>query len=170
MTLTKEKKGEIIKDLKEKISNQKAMIFIDSTGLKVKDLFNLRKELKKSDSELKITRKTLMRIAFKEKNIELDPKNLTGEVAIIFGYKDEITPTKIVYQFSEDNPNLKILGGFLENRFFETEKIIELAKLPFKEELLSRLIADMQAPITNFINVLQGNIKGLIYVLAKAKT
>jgi len=68
------------------------------------------------------------------------------------------------------DPNLKILGGFLENKFVEAEKIIELAKLPTREELLARLVGSISAPISNFINVLEANIKGLIYVLTKAKT
>jgi len=89
---------------------------------------------------------------------------------LVFGYKDEISLTKIIYQFAEANPNLKILGGFLENQFRTAEEIITLAQLPTKEELLSGLVRSVSAPISNFINVLQGNIKGLIIVLAKAKT
>jgi len=68
------------------------------------------------------------------------------------------------------DPNLKILGGIFKNEFVEAEKIIELAKLPTREELLARLVGSISAPISNFINVLEANIKGLIYVLTKAKT
>ncbi len=170
MALTKKQKQKILIDLEEKIAKQKAMIFVDFSGLKVKDLYNLRKKLKEVGNELKVTKKTLIEIAFKKTKIEFDRKNLSGQAALVFGYKDEILPAKIVYQFSFDHSNLKILGGFIENKFRSTEEIIALAQLPSKEELLAKLVGSIKAPISNLVNVLQGNIKGLIFVLAKAKT
>ena len=169
MALTREQKQKIIEDLKEKIAKQKAMILVDFTGLKVKDLSNLRKKLKAADNELKIAKKTLLLLALKEKKLEMAAEELKGEIAIVFGYKDELSPAKIVYQFSQENPNLKILGGFLENKFREAEEIIALAQLPSREELLAKLVGSISAPISNFVNVLQGNIKGLIYALTAIK-
>ncbi len=172
MALTKAQKQKIIEDLREKIERQKAMIFVDFCGLKVKDLSELRKKLKAVDGQFKVIKKTFLKLTFKEKKLEIGEKNLEGEIALIFGFKDEILPAKTAYQFSQENPNLKILGGFIESQkgeFLNTEQIIELAKLPTKEELLARLVGSISAPVSNFRNVLQGNIKGLICVLAKAK-
>ncbi|MDI6603214.1 MAG: 50S ribosomal protein L10 [Patescibacteria group bacterium] len=170
MALTKTQKQKILEDLEDKIARQKAIIFIDFTGLKVKDLSVLRRKLKMADCELKVAKKTLMRIAFKKAKIEIEIKKLPGEVALVFGYKEVITPAKIVYQFTEMNPNLKILGGFFENKFRELEEIITLAQLPTREELLVKLVGSIQAPISNFVRILEANIKGLIYVLSKVKT
>jgi len=169
MALTKVQKQKILDELKEKIAKQKVMIFADFTGLKVKDLSNLRKKIKAADGEIKVAKKTLLGLAVKGAGLEFEAKKIKGEIALVFGYKDEISLTKIIYQFAEANPNLKILGGFLENQFRTAEEIITLAQLPTKEELLSGLVRSVSAPISNFINVLQGNIKGLIYILAKAK-
>lgn len=169
MPFTKTQKQKIIEDLKEKIARQKIIIFVDFTGLKVKALSALRKKLKKIDSELKVAKKTLMEIAFKTAKLNLEAKKIPGEVALAFGYKDEISPAKIVWEFSQENLNLKILGGILENNLIDAERIIEVAKLPVKEELLAKLVSSISAPITNFVNVLQGNIKGLIYALSAIK-
>jgi len=170
MALTREQKRKIIEDLKEKIAKQKAMIFVDFAGLKVKDLSSLRKRIKAAGNELKIAKKTLLGLIFKKAGIEIETKKLKGEIAVVFGYSDEISPAKIIWQFSQGNPNLKILGGFFEKKFREAQDIVSLAQLPSKEELLAKLVGSISAPISNFINVLQGNIKGLIAVLAKAKT
>ena len=169
MALTKVQKQKILDDLKEKIAKQKAMVFVDFTGLKVKDLSNLRKKLKESDNELKVAKKTLLALALKNAGLKIEVKKIKGEIALVFGYKNEISPAQTVYQFAEANPNLKILGGILENKLIDAEKIIELAKLPTREELLAGLVGSIFAPVTNLVNVLQGNIKGLLYVLAKAK-
>lgn len=170
MALTKTQKEKIIKDLKEKIARQKALVFVDFSGLKVKDISSLRKKLKAADGELKIAKKTLINLALKDKKAEADLKKLEGEIALAFGYKDEIAPAKTVFQFSQENPNLKILGGFFENKFRGAEETITLAQLPTKEELLANLVGSISAPISNFVYALNYNLKGLITVLAKAKT
>lgn len=175
MALTKEQKRKIIEALKEKIAKQKAMVFVDFTGLKVKDLSNLRKKLKgltkggASNNEIKVAKKTLLNLALKKTLFEVELKKLQGEIAVVFGYKDELLPAKIVYQFSQENPNLKILGGFFENKFREAEEIIKLAQLPTKGELLERLLGSISAPISNLINVLQGNLRNLIYIISQIK-
>ena len=171
MALTKEQKKKIIKDLKEKIGRQKIMIFVDFKSVETKNLFDLRRKLKKENSQFSIAKKTLMRLALKNYNefLAKEIEKLEGQVAIVFGFKNEILPAKTCYQFSQKNENLKILGGFFENKFKEAEEMITLAKLPTKEELLANLVGSMKAPIANFINVLQGNIKGLIYALSAIK-
>lgn len=170
MALTKQQKQKTIDDLKDKVARQKSIVFTDFTGLKVKDLSDLRKKLKATDSELKIAKKTLMRIVLKKAKIEITEKDLPGEVALVFGYKDEISVAKTVHQFAETNPNLKILGGFFGNKIRIKEEIVALAQLPGKEQLLAKIVGSVQAPISNLVYSLQFNLKGLINVLAKAKT
>ncbi|PIP24230.1 MAG: 50S ribosomal protein L10 [Candidatus Nealsonbacteria bacterium CG23_combo_of_CG06-09_8_20_14_all_37_18] len=170
MALTKAQKQKIIADLKDKIAKQKAMVLIGITGLKVKDISDLRKKLKTEEGNLKVVKKTLIEKAFKENNLEFDKNKYKEEIALVLGFKDEILPAKTVYQFGLANEKLKILGGFLEGKFKEAEEIIALAQLPTKEGLLAKLVGSIASPISGLINVLQGNIKGLITVLARAKT
>lgn len=170
MALTKTQKQKIIEDLKEMLSRQKAIILVGISGLKVKDISQLRKKLKAIDGNLRVAKKTLIELAFKENNLKFDKDKFREEIALAFGFKDEIEPVKIVYQFSRENENLKILGGYLESNFKEAQEIITLAQLPSREELLARLVGSISSPISGLINVLQGNIKGLIRVLAQVKT
>jgi len=169
MPLTKEQKNKIVKKLKENIANQKAIVFVSVKGLKASELFNLRKQLKESNCLLSVAKKTLLKIAFKENKTELNEKKLEGQVALIFGFEDELAPAKTAYDFSLKNENLKILGGFLENEFRSREEVIILAKIPSKQELLAKIIGSIKAPISGFANVLQGNIKGLVYLLSNIK-
>jgi len=168
MALTRQQKQEIINDLKDKISRQKTMVFVDFTGLKVKDISGLRKKLKKSDSLFKVSKKNLLKIALKDFSSSLVQKieELEGELGVIFGFGDEILPAKIVYNLASKNENLKILGGFFEGKFIEKKIVIELGQIPTREELLAKLVGSISAPISNFVNVLEGNIKGLICVLS----
>jgi len=169
MALTKEKKQKVIEKLKENIAQQKSMVFVATEGLKAKELFDLRKKLKAADCLLIVAKKTLLDVAFKEKKIGIDPEKLAGQVASVFGFKDEISSAKIPYDFSLENKNLKILGGFYENKFRDAEEVITLAKIPSRKELLAGLVGSISAPISGFVNVLQANIKGLIYILKQDK-
>jgi len=171
MALTKDQKGKIIEDLKEKIEKQKIMIFVNFAGLKVKDLFELRKKLKLANCQLKVAKKTLLNLILKNYNTVLfqEVVKLKGQMAVIFGFTEVILPAKIVYQFSLGNPNLKILGGYFEEKFREPDKIITLAEIPSLNELLARLVKNISAPISNFVNILEGNLKGLIFTLSIIK-
>ncbi len=170
MALTKTQKQKILQDLKEKIAKAKAIVLVGIAGLKVKDISELRKKLKTIDGNLKVVKKTLAERVLKENKLDFDKKRFKEELALVFGFEDEILPAKTVYQFSQENDKLKILGGFLEQKFQAAEEIITLAQLPSKEELLAKLVGSIASPISGLVNVLQGNIKGLITVLAKAKT
>ena len=169
MAQTKEQKKNIINDLKEKIGRQKALVFVDFTGLRVKEMSVLKKNLRETGSELKVAKKTLMGVALKEKNIKADAIEMEGEIALIFGFKDEMAPARSTYQFAKTNPNLKIRGGYMNDIFLSAESVIELAQLPSKQELLGKLVGSISAPINNFVYVLQANIKGLVYVLNAIK-
>lgn len=165
MALTKVQKQKILEDLREKIAKQKAIILVGITGLKVKDISGLRTKLKAIDGNIQVVKKTLAGIVFKEKKLDFDKNNFKEELALVFGFKDELSPAKTVYQFSRGNENLKILGGYLENKFKEAEEIIILAQIPTRGELLAKLVGSISSPISGLLNVLQGNIKGLILAL-----
>ena len=169
MAKTKEEKQKALDKLKENLEKQKALVLVDYSGLKADDIFDFRERLKESDCSLIVAKKTLVKLAFKEKKIEIEDKSLEGQLALVFGFKDEVLPAKISYNFSQENENLKILGGFVENRFKTVDEINVLAKIPSKEELYARVVGSISAPISNFVRVLQGNIKGLVYILANAK-
>lgn len=169
MPLTREQKQNIITDLENKLEKQKSIVFMDFTGTKVKDLASLREKLKSEDSELKVAKKSLLRIALKNKKIDMGDRKLDGEVAMVMGYGDEIAPSKMVYQFSKTNQNIKILGGFLENKFYEVADVIRLAELPSKQQLLGMLLGTISAPATNFVGALQGNLRKLVFALSAIK-
>jgi large subunit ribosomal protein L10 len=172
MAISKEKKEKILEELREKIAQQKAMVFVGIAGLKVKDISELREKIRAAGGDLKVAKKTLIEIVLKENNFNFDKSQQKEEAALLFSFKDEVAPVKVAYKFKQENDNLKILGGFIsgKNDFEESEKIITLAQLPSRDELLAKMVGSISAPVSGLIGVLQGNIKGLIQVLAKAKT
>ena len=169
MALKKEKKKEILKQLEEALEKQEVFLFVNFAKLKVKEMSLLREKLKEVGSNLKVAKKTLIRKALEKEKLTPPEKFLDGEVAVVFGFEDEILPAKTVWNFSKEYENLKILGGFFEGNFIGKESVINLGQLPTKDVLLSNLLRAMSSPLSQFLSVLEGNIKGLVTVLSKIK-
>jgi len=171
MAITKEKKKKILEELKEKIDKQKIIIFIDFTGVKNKEFFALRNKLKELGNYLKVAKKTLINLALTEKKLNVvNVRDLSGEIAVIFGLNDEISAAKVLFEFLKESKNLKVLGGILENNFIEASKIEELAKLPTKEQLLSMLISNIFAPISNLVYSLRSIPQNFVFVLSQIQS
>jgi large subunit ribosomal protein L10 len=164
MAQTKEQKKDIIKDLAKKIKNSKAVVFSDYRGLKVKDMTVLRNELRVSGVELKVLKKTLINLALKDAGILMNVKKMEGQIAIATSTSDEVTAAKIIAQLAKVNENLKIVGGILGIKELSADEVNALAKLPSKEELLAKLVGTLKAPVSGFVNVLSGNLRGLVQV------
>jgi len=165
MAITKAKKEEILVELKDKISRQKSIVLVGIAGLKVKDLSSLRQQLRANGSELKVVKKTLAEKALKEHKLDFDKKSFKTEVGFVFGFEDEILPAKTIYKFAKKNESLQILGGFLEGLYKDGKEVMILAQLPGRQELLAKMVGSLSSPISGFVNVLQGNIKGLVLAL-----
>ena len=167
MPKTKEQKKQILGALTDKIGKSKSIVFTKFNKLGVEENEDLRKELRRENGEYYVAKKTLINLAFKESKIgDLDIKNFPGQVAVVFGFGDEVAPAKIIDKFkSEHEDKVDFLGGILENKFIDAGQVSELAKLPSREELFAKIVGSINAPISGFVNALAGNLRNLVYVL-----
>ena len=105
------------------------------------------------------------RSILKNKSIKIDESVLDKQTALAFGYEDEVEPNRIVYQFKKENDKLEILGAIVDHEFVDAESVKSLALMPSREELYAKVVGSIAAPISGFINVLTGNLRGLVSVL-----
>jgi len=164
--MLKELKIKSVKDIKEKFDKSKVVILTDYKGLTMSQLSKLRKKLRPIDAEYKVFKNTLISRAIKDKSYDgIDPL-LTGSTAILFGYEDQVAPTKILSDFMKENEKLSIKGGLLDGKVIDTKTITMLAKLPSREVLLGRVVGTMKAPITNFVLDCKGILSKFVYALS----
>lgn len=157
VALTKEQKAKQVNAIKEKIAQQKSVVFIDFAKVPSAEMFSMRKALKEAGCTLKIAKKTLARIAFGQSNFSFWSRLsevVPGQMAMVFGMEDEIAPARITNQFAKKQENLKILGGLFENRFIDRPRVLELANLPSRPELLGRMVGSIASSMTNFVRIL----------------
>lgn len=173
--LTKEQKIEVVKNLKQKLRDNKLVVFCNFEGVPVENQRKLRKAFKKDGGEIFVIKKRLVERMLLEEKIEF-PK-ITGSVIVGFS-KDEILSAKIFYNFitlirndfARTKEKVEFIGGVLKEdegyKVLNKEEIKEIAQLPSKEEILARLVGTLKAPITNLQSVLKGNLQKLVYIFA----
>jgi large subunit ribosomal protein L10 len=169
MSLTREQKKESLEAIKESLKKQNILIFANFSGLDVVSINEFRKQLKKIGAKVMVAKKSLTKIAFKELSIDLPKEALEKELALIFGFEEQIAVAKEAYNFANNNEALILKGGYLKENekfdFLNVQELIEFAKLPSRQELYSKLLGTISAPLSNFVNVQKENIKGLFYAL-----
>jgi large subunit ribosomal protein L10 len=144
--LQKSKKEEMIKDFEKAIKGSESVVFVNFHGLKVGDETLLRTGLRDQGVDYKVGRKTLLKRALAKK-AEGEIPELSGEVAIAYS-KDETSSSREIYNFQKVHKGvLEILGGIFEGKFVGKEKMIEIATIPSREVLLSKIAFLLKSPI-----------------------
>ncbi|MCK4919138.1 MAG: 50S ribosomal protein L10, partial [Candidatus Pacebacteria bacterium] len=106
------------------------------------------------------------RRSLKEVNIEgVDDIKLEGPIGTAIGYDDEIAPARIANEFAKTNKKLILSGGYISNKYLDAKEIKALAVLPGKDQLRAQLVGTIKAPVSGFVNVLSGNLRGLVNVV-----
>lgn len=165
MPKTKSQKQEEVKKLKQSFASAKSAVFTSYDGLTVAQSQELRNNLRNEKVKYLACKKTLFKRALEGSKLDFNPDEFSGSLAVAFGKEDEVAPAKILADFAKDKEALKIQGGILEGKFINASKVLELAKLPSRLELIAKTVATINAPISGFVNVLAGNIRGLVNVL-----
>jgi large subunit ribosomal protein L10 len=161
-----QEKADAIEELANQLSRAKLAILTDYRGLNVAGLQGLRSTLRPLNAEFRIAKNTLTRIAAEKAGIEGLTPMLDGPLALVLAYEDVVAPSKAISDFARASRILTIKGGVLENAIVTAKNIEDLATLPSRDELLSKLLGVLNSPIQGLVNVLSGPPRSLVQVLS----
>lgn len=165
MAVIRPEKAAKVAEIKELLTSSKCTILVDFCGLTVAQDTALRRKMREAGVHYNVVKNTLLRIAAQEAGIEgLEPV-LEHNTAIAVAPEDPVAVAKIVCEFAKENKELKIKTGVLDGKVISAEEIKALAALPPKEVLIAKMLGSMNAPISGFVNVLQGTIRNVVYAL-----
>ncbi len=165
MAVIRPEKAAKVAELKELLTNSKCAILVDFCGLTVAQDTVLRRKMREAGVNYSVVKNTLLRIAAEEAGIEgLEPV-LEHNTAIAVAPEDPVAVAKIICEFAKENKALKVKIGILDGKVISAEEIKALAALPPKEVLIAKMLGSMNAPISGFVNVLQGTIRNVVYAL-----
>ena len=150
-----ELKKPVVEEISEKIKDAQAVVLVDHRGLTVAQDTELRKTMRQNDIIYKVYKNTMVKLALEGTGMEELDKDLEGPTAVAISKTDATAPARLVQNFAKTAPALEIKSGIVEGSYYDTEGIKQIALVPSREELLSKLLGSIQSPITNFARVIK---------------
>ena len=158
-------KRDMVASLSEGIGKASNAFLIDFTGITVPQVTELRDKIRATESEYIVVKNSLALLAIKDSPLVDLSEKFAGPTAIAYNSSDAVVLAKALKTFSKDVPALQFKGGLLDGQIVSSEQIKEIADLPSREELVSKLLFLLQSPIRNLVTVLNANVKNIAVVL-----
>jgi len=149
-----ELKKPVVEEISAKLTDAQAVVLVDHRGLTVEEDTILRKQLREAGVSYKVYKNTMMNFAFKGTDYEGLSQYLEGPSAMAVSTTDATAPARVLCKFAKTAPALEIKGGVVDGIVYDAKGVAQLADIPSREELLSRLLGSMKSPISNLARVL----------------
>ena len=149
-----ELKKPVVDEIAAAVKDAQSVVLVDYRGLTVEQDTQLRKQLREAGITYKVYKNTMMNFAFKGTDCEALLPYLEGPSAVAISTEDATAPARVLCKFAKTADALEVKGGIVEGIAYDAKGIAEIAKIPSREELLSKLLGSIQSPITNFARVM----------------
>ena len=166
MALTKDQKQTQVQDLTTKMSDASSIIFANYIGLSVAEISELRSKLREAGAEMKVAKKTLMKLAASDAKLpDFEEASLEGPVSLIFSYGDPLGGAQVAFKFSKEHDKVSLIGGVFEGNLLTKEQAMELAEMPSREQLLSMFVGMIRSPLVSFASMCNSPLTGFARAL-----
>jgi len=162
MAISRSKKEDQVAELTSKLSDSASIVFTQYIGLSVGEAGDLRNKLKEAGSEMKVAKKTLIKIAAKNAGLpELTNDLLDGPIACVFNYTDPISGAQVLRGFGKDHEQVSIVGAVFDGTILGKDQAVELSKLPSREVLTATFMGMLQSPLRSFMSACNSPLSGI---------
>ena len=168
MAISRQKKETQVEELVTLLASAKLTVMAKYQGLSVKELQSLRRAARENGIDIKVVKNRLMRIALgqTEQLKSVDTASLQGQLLYAIGSEDEVAPAQVLAKFAKEHDALQMVGAIdAAGTLLGEADVKALANLPTKDQLRGMLVGTLAAPLSGFVNVLAGNVRGVLNVL-----
>ena len=148
-------KAPIIDEIKGYVDKASAAVLVDYRGLTVEEDTRLRKALREAGVVYKVYKNTYLKRAFEGTDFAQLNGHLEGPTAIAFGLEDATAPARIIAEFAKKAPKLEFKAGVVEGVYYDVKGIEQVALIPSRDVLISKLLGSLQSPIANLARVIK---------------
>jgi large subunit ribosomal protein L10 len=171
MAMTKARKAELKTEIAARLQKANATIVAEYRGLTVAELTDLRVRLRESQSEFRVIKNRIAKVAIREDAPGAAPINnaLKGPVGLVIVYGDPAKAAKSLVEFGKDKENFKVTAGVFDGKAVTAAELKVISELPPMEVLLARIIGTLVAPHRGLLGVLSGVPRQLVQVINAIK-
>lgn len=168
MPKSREQKEQDLQELTDRLKAAKSVVLTDYRGTTVKDIDAFRRALSKENVSSKVYKISLLKKAMVANGLDVSGIDYKAPVILSISDDEETAPARLIKGLGATIKTLKIVSGIVDHQLATAEQVMALADLPSKDQLRAQLVGTINAPVTGFVNVLAGNLRGLINVLNAA--
>ena len=158
-------KEKVVLDLTNKFNESNFFILTHNNGLSVEEMTSLRNQLREAGSTFKVVKNSLAKIAISDTKIEELSDYFSGPLAIVFSEEISSQP-KIISDFTKDNENLSVVGGYMDGEIIDKETISKLASLPSIDTLRSKIIGSLTSSASKIAGIVNKPGEQIVQVLS----
>lgn len=162
---TRAEKAAAVSEFSEGIGKATNAFLIDFKGITVPQVTELRKQVREAGSDYIVVKNTLALIAVKDSPLTQLKQHFSGMTAVAYNATDAVALAKALTRFAKDVPAVQFKGVLVNGLAVPTSEIQNIANLPTREELVSKLLYLLQSPVRGLVTVLSANIRNLAVVL-----
>jgi len=165
LAVSKERKQEVLATYAEWLKKSQAVILVEYTGAKVKDLDGIRAKIRESGGEFHILKNTLARRAFADSGMELPQDFLVKSTAVSFAFNDPASTAKALTEATKGKEYVRVKGGFMSGQVINAAQVKALSDMPPLPVVRAQLLGVLQAPAGKLVRTLAEPARGLAAVL-----
>lgn len=165
MAISKERKEEVLTTYADWMKRSQAVILVEYTGVKMKDLDNIRNKVRESGGEFHVVKNTLARRAFADNGMKVPDDLLVKSTAVSFAFTDPASTAKALREATKGNEFVKVKGGFMSGQALNAAQVTALADMPPLPVVRAQLLGVLQAPAGKLVRTIAEPARGLAAVV-----
>jgi large subunit ribosomal protein L10 len=165
LAITKERKEEVLSQYADWMKRSQAVILVEYTGVKMKDLDNIRAKIRESGGEFHVVKNTLARRAFADQGLDVPGDYLVKSTAISYAFSDPASTAKALTDATKGLEFIKVKGGFMSGKALNAAQVKSLADMPPLPVVRAQLLGMLQAPAGKLVRTIAEPARGLAAVL-----
>lgn len=158
---------ESLENIKADLADLSAMWIVDYRGLTVKQIQELRRNIRQADAQMKVYKNTLMKIAAKDAGLPEMETELAGPNAFVFAHNDPVSSAKVLKDFAKDNDALNIKGGIMDGQLIGEADVKAVASLPSREEIYAMFAGAVSGIARGLATTVNGVGQGLAQTISQ---
>lgn len=165
MAVSKERKEEVLAMYAEWLKKSESVILVEYTGVKMKDLDNIRAKIRETGGEFHVVKNTLARRAFADNGMSLPADYLVKSTAVSFAFSDPASTAKALNDATKGKEFIKVKGGFMSGQVLSAAQVKALAEMPPLPVVRAQLLGVLQAPAGKLVRTIAEPARGLAAVI-----